>query len=636
MTALDKSSGVVAAVGRAASGRAAHGGGIVLAYHDVVGTRTELRDPLDVTLAQLVTHVKVVRRLGFEVVPLDAIGARAARGEPTDGLAAIAFDDALEGVARHALPALVELDAPATLMVVGDGWGEHPAWWPQMGRTMTGVELAEAVTLGFDIAAHTRTHVSLAGLEPGRLRDEVCGTRDRLEQLQGRAVTQFAYPFGHFDRAALDAVADAGYEAAYTFLNGRIGVDDDRLRLPRLTMGQHHDATRLAYHLARPAGTWPDHQLDRVVEQHTGDVIPTAGLRCELVSDPARAADLADAWDALADEVGAGPLVRPSYALTWWHHVGQGRLLVGAVHDGDRLVALAPLHERRAGPIGVVRWLGHGLGTVSEVLVAPGRDDAATLLWTTLLSPRRVLDLVEARADSPALAALVALDRPRRPVTVTPRDRCPVTELGETGLAHLEAPSARHARRVLRRADRDLAADGRTYSVQVAVDRAKLEELLPDLRQVFDHAEAAAPKQHLLHEPWGGFTLDYLRREADAGRCITLVAYVDEHPVSFLLALLTPSTATMSLFTTRYDPAGARYSPGHLMFRETFRIAPDHGVRRVDMLLGVSQTKRQWSNGGYDTVEVRAGSSAAWRVVDAAVALAERRNHRSDISSGSL
>ncbi|MCW2816684.1 MAG: hypothetical protein JWN84_4139, partial [Nocardioides sp.] len=39
---------------------------------------------------------------------------------------------------------------------------------------------------------------------------------------------------------------------------------DDVLRLPRFTMGAHHGRLRLAYHLARPADSWPDHQLDRV------------------------------------------------------------------------------------------------------------------------------------------------------------------------------------------------------------------------------------------------------------------------------------------------------------------------------------------------------------------------------------
>ncbi|MDO9454927.1 polysaccharide deacetylase family protein [Nocardioides sp.] len=252
------------AAARLASGRAASGGGAVLCYHDVVGTRDELSDPLDVTIDQVRTHVRVTRRLGFRFVPLAELGARVVRGEAVDGLVAVAFDDALAGVARHALPVLVEQEVPASLMTVATGWGERPAWWPGSGRTMTRSELVEAVGLGFDIAAHTRTHTSLAGLGPARLRDEVAGCRAELEDLTASRLTQFAYPFGHHDPAAREAVADAGFDAAWTFLNGRVCPGDDRYRLPRLTMGSHHGATRLAYHLGRSAGSWPDHQQDRV------------------------------------------------------------------------------------------------------------------------------------------------------------------------------------------------------------------------------------------------------------------------------------------------------------------------------------------------------------------------------------
>ena len=258
-----------AAAGRLASGRAARGGAVVLAYHDVVAD-SQGATGLEVTATALRRHLTVVRRMGFRLVGLDEISDRVVRGADLDGLAAVAFDDALAGVARHALPVLVDLEVPATLMTVSTGWGRRPAWWPGAAPTMTRAELAEAVAHGVGLAAHTRTHPSLASLDAARLSDEVSGCRAELEDLTGRAVTQFAYPFGHHDPAVRAAVAEAGYAAAYTFLNGRITVGDDAHRLPRLTMGAHHDRARLAYHLARPAASWPDHQQDRVVDASWG------------------------------------------------------------------------------------------------------------------------------------------------------------------------------------------------------------------------------------------------------------------------------------------------------------------------------------------------------------------------------
>ncbi len=253
----------MAAAFRLATGRAPRGGGVVLCYHDVVaGPDTPME--LDVTAAQLGQHLRLARRLGFHFVTLGELSGRARAGQPLDGLAAVAFDDALAGVARHAVPVLLELQVPATLFTLSTGWGQRPSWWAGAARTMTRAELEESAALGLTLAAHTRSHPSLPSLTGARLRDEVSASRAELEDLAGSPVELFAYPFGHQNPAVREAVREAGYSAAYTFLNGRVTGPEDSLRLPRFTMGRHHSRLRLAYHLGRPPESWPDHQLDRV------------------------------------------------------------------------------------------------------------------------------------------------------------------------------------------------------------------------------------------------------------------------------------------------------------------------------------------------------------------------------------
>lgn len=261
-----KATGPLTAAARAATGRASRGGGVVLCYHDVVaGPEVDLE--LNVTVTQLRRQLTLVRRLGYRFVGLAELTERTLAGQPVDGLAAVSFDDALAGVARHALPVLTELDVPATLCTVSTVWGQVPRWWPGSDRTMSRQELQEAVGLGLRLAGHTRTHASLPGLAAATLREEVSGCRAELEDLVQTPVDVFAYPFGHHDPAVREAVVEAGFVAAYTFLNGRVTGAEDRLKLPRFTMGHHHDRLRLGYHLSRAVGSWPDHQGDRV----TGD-----------------------------------------------------------------------------------------------------------------------------------------------------------------------------------------------------------------------------------------------------------------------------------------------------------------------------------------------------------------------------
>jgi peptidoglycan/xylan/chitin deacetylase (PgdA/CDA1 family) len=249
---------VMAAAGGTVStvvgGAANRRGAVVLAYHDITRLRTT---DYQVTPHLLRRHVEWLRRANFEIVSLLEIRDRLNVGRSVDGLAAVTFDDALVGVHREALPILVDLEVPATLFPVTDRIGRRAEWWPGSDRVMTAAQLRETVELGIEIGAHTRTHVSLPGLSDSELRREVQGSRKALQDLLGVPVEFFAYPFGHVDRAALEAVAAAGYTAACTFQNGRVLQGADPFLLPRLTMWRGHNRLRFAYHLSRDAASWP-------------------------------------------------------------------------------------------------------------------------------------------------------------------------------------------------------------------------------------------------------------------------------------------------------------------------------------------------------------------------------------------
>ncbi len=326
--------------------------------------------------------------------------------------------------------------------------------------------------------------------------------------------------------------------------------------------------------------------------------------------DAARA--LVPEWEELAEQCGAGPFARPTYSLSWWEHLGEGRLLLVVVRDGGRLVALAPLHERRMGPIWLARWLGHGLGTIAEALVLPG-DDAATTerraaeLWAAVAAPRRVLQLLECHSGSRALPALEAA--PGRRTRVSERDLCPVVDLGDDRRPFLEGPERRRLRRTLSVATRRLEEAGLRHRVEVLTDLAGFEAVLPDITTVFDAAEEENSRQHLLREPWGDFTRGYLRAALPAGEAMVFVGYVDDQPVSFDLSLVADNV--VHSWITRFDPAFASHSPGHLLKAAIMERAVADGRRRVDLLLGDGVHKQLWATGSYATLEVMSGSPAA-------------------------
>lgn len=245
-------------------------GAVVLGYHDV-------HDPTDggtpeptysVPVDQLRRQVRWLREWGLHIVDLGELLDRLAADDPVDGLVAVTFDDALAGVHRHALPVLADEGVPATMFAVVDRLGLPADWWPASGPLMPAAALRELADAGWRIGSHTATHPSLPTLGPDALAAELAGSRAALADLVGQPVDVLAYPQGHHDRGVRAAATSAGYRAAVTFLNGRVTPGLDPLRLPRLTMGPHHGALRLAHHLARPPAAWPDTQLDRVVGEH--------------------------------------------------------------------------------------------------------------------------------------------------------------------------------------------------------------------------------------------------------------------------------------------------------------------------------------------------------------------------------
>lgn len=237
-------------------------GAIVMTYHDIGVDPTNTTDYY-ISPDQMRDQLVWAQQWGMHFVDLLDLSEAVAEGRLVDGWVAVCFDDSLAGVHHHAMPILMDLGIPATVFTVSAALGSDPPWWPGAARVMTPAEVVEWSDAGLRVASHTRSHASLTDISDTQVRDEINGSRRELEDLIQESVTLFAYPYGHFDPRAREVAAETGYRCAYSFLNGRITPYTDLFRLPRLNMYRGQKRTRLAYHLARPPTSWPDHQLER-------------------------------------------------------------------------------------------------------------------------------------------------------------------------------------------------------------------------------------------------------------------------------------------------------------------------------------------------------------------------------------
>ena len=104
-------------------------------------------------------------------------------------------------------------------------------------RQMTEEELPQLEEGGLiEIGAHTLTHPMLSAHPPEVQREEIEGSRARLEEMLGHPVTNFAYPFGtveHYNADTLAIMRDAGFTSTVTTTPGLVQRTMDRHQLPR-------------------------------------------------------------------------------------------------------------------------------------------------------------------------------------------------------------------------------------------------------------------------------------------------------------------------------------------------------------------------------------------------------------------
>ena len=91
---------------------------------------------------------------------------------------------------------------------------------------------------GVEFGAHTRTHPILSRLpDRDRMREEIAGSKARIEAELGTPVVHFCYPNGtpaDYNEAVVDVVRECGFASAVTAVRGINFAGTDPLRLLRL------------------------------------------------------------------------------------------------------------------------------------------------------------------------------------------------------------------------------------------------------------------------------------------------------------------------------------------------------------------------------------------------------------------
>jgi len=219
----------------------------VLTYHRIGPPRGVMGyERLTVPPARFARQVRTMRRIGFQFIGLDDVSAWL-RGELSlpKRPAVLTFDDGFADLREYVLPLVRQAGLTPVVFLVTD---RREDAWREEGheplRLLSWPEAREMAEAGVVFGSHTRTHVRLTECSDRRLREEVAGSKKRIEDELGREVRHFCYPYGAHDDRVVEAVAEAGYLTACTTLRGAVRPGADPLRLPRLTVGKRMGMAR--------------------------------------------------------------------------------------------------------------------------------------------------------------------------------------------------------------------------------------------------------------------------------------------------------------------------------------------------------------------------------------------------------
>lgn len=216
---------------------------VVVAFHRVNDWMAE--DGITCPAARFEEFCRFFQRY-FRVVPLSEQVAGCREWRDMGGTLSITFDDGYRDNFEVAAPILRELQLPATFFVATAfiGTDYAPEWDRHLDRSpgwMTWDDLRSLHAQGFEIGAHTHSHVDLGKADPETAWRELVTCRDRLQRELSTRPGLFAYPFGGRDNispAAVRLVREAGFDCCLSACGGVNPPVADPFRLNRISINE--------------------------------------------------------------------------------------------------------------------------------------------------------------------------------------------------------------------------------------------------------------------------------------------------------------------------------------------------------------------------------------------------------------
>jgi peptidoglycan/xylan/chitin deacetylase (PgdA/CDA1 family) len=165
---------------------------------------------------------------------------------------AVTFDDGFANVVDNAIPEMLIRNIPATLFITTGYLGRTPGWiknpsHENFGEILMTVDQLKALPDDMvKIGSHCVSHPKLTSLNNDQIISELSESKEYLESLLERKITNLAFPYDDYDDEVIKLAREAGYFHVFkdlpthsismknSFVLGRISVSPEDWRVEYL------------------------------------------------------------------------------------------------------------------------------------------------------------------------------------------------------------------------------------------------------------------------------------------------------------------------------------------------------------------------------------------------------------------
>lgn len=185
----------------------------ILNYHGVESSKEEYlwldeEKPYVLSSESFEEQLDLILDSGFTSLSLTGLGRWFDQRESASRSIVLTFDDGHVSHCEQVVPALKQRKLNAIFFI--------PAGLVGYREQMTWSQLRQLLIEGFEIGSHGLRHIALTDLKEAQLREELIGSKKRLEDRLGVRVHSFSVPRGYYHPRIGRIAREVGYRFVFT------------------------------------------------------------------------------------------------------------------------------------------------------------------------------------------------------------------------------------------------------------------------------------------------------------------------------------------------------------------------------------------------------------------------------------